>query len=85
MNDGIPATVLPWSERRFPPLKAEKYTPRGIWLISCFSSDVRKSSKAERRKKNRDEEMTFTIPETSGEKQRLEGTIQRWGGGGAEP
>lgn len=46
MNAGIPATVFPWSERRPPPLRAEKYTPRGIWLISCFTSDVRKVSKA---------------------------------------
>lgn len=52
MNDGIPATVLPWSDRRFPPLRAEKYTPRGIWLISCFTSDVKKTSNAEKKRVN---------------------------------
>lgn len=47
MNAGIPATVLPRAEARLPPLKAMKWTPRGIWLISSFTSAVRKSSKAE--------------------------------------
>lgn len=47
MNPGIPATVFPRAEARLPPLMAMKWTPRGIWLISSFTSAVRKSSKAE--------------------------------------
>lgn len=46
MKAGTPATVLPWSERKFPPLRAKWYTPRGIWLISCLMRAVRKVSSA---------------------------------------
>lgn len=46
MKEGIPDTVFPWSERRFPPLSAEWYTPRGIWFISCLTTAVRKVSRA---------------------------------------
>lgn len=46
MKAGTPATVLPWSERKFPPLRAKWYTLRGIWLISCLMRAVRKVSSA---------------------------------------
>ncbi len=46
IKEGIPDTVFPWSERRFPPLRAEWYTPRGIWFISCLTRAVTKVSRA---------------------------------------
>lgn len=49
MKAGIPDTVLPRAEARLAPLSAEKWSPRGIWLISSFTSAVRKSSKPGRR------------------------------------